>query len=145
MSVNGWSLVRFAHVVAAMGWVGGQLLLSAVVLPVLRAEVAPEVRGPLVRVTARRFAFVANAVLLPTLLVSGVALATHRGVTFQTFGNPGYGRLLGIKLIFVAASVVLAAVHGTLATSRPRVARPLAIAGLASSLMIVVFATALVP
>jgi hypothetical protein len=37
-----------------------------------------------------------------------------------------------------------AAVHGTPATSRPRVARPLAIAGLASSLMIVAFATALV-
>ena len=145
MSVSGWSLVRFAHVVAAMGWVGGQLLLSAVVLPVLRAEVEPGIRGPLVRSTARRFALVANAVLLPTLLISGVALATHRGVTWGTFGDAGYGRLLGLKLIFVAASVVFAAVHGTLATSRPRIARPLALAGLASSLLIVVFATALVP
>ena len=145
MSINGWSLVRFAHVVAAMGWVGGQLLLSVVVLPVLRSELDPAVRGPLVRASARRFALVANAVLLPTLLTTGVALATHRGVTLETFGEPGYGRLLGTKLIFVAASVVLATVHGTLATSRPRIARPLAIAGLASSLMIVVFATALVP
>lgn len=145
MGVSGWSLVRFAHVVAAMGWVGGQLLLSAVVLPVLRAEVEPRIRGPLVRSTARRFALVANAVLLPTLLISGVAVATHRGVTWETFGNAGYGRLLGLKLVFVAASVVLAAVHGTLATSRRRIARPLALAGLASSLLIVVFATALVP
>jgi hypothetical protein len=32
-----------------------------------------------------------------------------------------------------------------LATSRPRTARPLGIAGLASSMAIVVFATALVP
>lgn len=145
MSVHGWSLVRFGHVVAAMGWVGGQLLLSVVVLPVLRAGLDPAARGPLVRVTARRFALVANAVLLPTLLATGVALAAHRGVTLETFGEPGYGRLLGIKLIFVAASVVLAAVHGTLATSRPTIARFLAIAGLASSWMIVVFATALVP
>lgn len=41
MSVTGWSLVRFAHVLCAMGWVGGQLLLSVVVLPVLRSNVEP--------------------------------------------------------------------------------------------------------
>ncbi|MGH9275028.1 MAG: hypothetical protein ACRDZU_10310, partial [Acidimicrobiales bacterium] len=80
MSVNGWSLVRFVHVTAAMGWVGGQLLLSLVVLPVLRAQLDAEARGPLVRVTARRFALVANAVLLPALLATGLALMWHRGV-----------------------------------------------------------------
>jgi uncharacterized membrane protein len=145
VSVNTWSLVRFAHVLAAMGWVGGQIVLSAVVLPVLRAEIAPTVRGPLLRATGRRYGLVANVVLLPALLASGLALAAHRGVTLETLGEPGYGRLLGIKLVFVAASVVLAAVHGTLATRRPQIARPLAIAGLAFSLLIVVFATALVP
>ena len=145
MSVNTWSHVRFAHVVAAMGWVGGQLVLSAVVLPVLRAEIDLALRAPLLRATGRRFALVANLVLLPTLLATGVAIAAHRGLTFGTLGEPGYGRLLGIKLVFVAASVVLAAAHGTLATRRPQIARPLAIAGLVSSLLIVVFATALVP
>jgi hypothetical protein len=40
---------------------------------------------------------------------------------------------------------VLAAVHGSLATARPRLVRPLALAGLGSSLGIVIFATALVP
>jgi hypothetical protein len=47
--------------------------------------------------------------------------------------------------VLVVASVALAAVHGMLATKRPGSARPLAIAGLASSVAIVVFATALVP
>jgi uncharacterized membrane protein len=145
MSVNGWSLVRFVHVVAAMGWIGGQLLMSAVVLPVLRAELTPEVRGPLVRRTARRFGLVANVALLPTLLMTGIALAWHRGVTLGSLGDPGYGRLLSIKLVLVAASIVLAAVHGVLAIRRPRVARPLALVGLGSSLAIVMFATALVP
>ena len=41
MSVSGWSLIRFVHVLAAMGWVGGQLLLSVVVLPVLRQQLRP--------------------------------------------------------------------------------------------------------
>ena len=64
MSVDGWSLVRFVHVTAAMGWVGGQLLLSAVVLPVLRRQLEPAARGPLVHAVARRFALAANAALL---------------------------------------------------------------------------------
>lgn len=145
MSVNGWSLVRCVHVLAAMGWVGGQLLLSGVVLPVLREQLEAGVRVPLVRATARRFALLANVGLLPTLIGTGTALAWHRGVTFGSLDEPGYGRLLAAKLVLVVASVALAAVHGVLAMSRPRVARPLAMAGLASSVAIVIFATALVP
>ena len=34
--VSIWTLVRFVHVLSAMVWVGGQLLLSLLVLPVLR-------------------------------------------------------------------------------------------------------------
>ena len=145
MSVDRWSLVRFAHVVAAMAWVGGQLLLSTVVLPVMRKGLDPSQRGPVIRSTARRFAAIANFGLLPVLFATGLALAWHRGVTLGSFQQPGYGRLLGIKLVFVAGSVVLAAAHGAVVTARPRWGRPLAISGLASSLVIVVFATALVP
>ncbi|MGE3618836.1 MAG: hypothetical protein AB7L84_00110 [Acidimicrobiia bacterium] len=145
MRVDGWSLVRFLHVTAAMGWVGGQLLLSGVVLPVLRANLEPAARTPLVHATARRFALVANAGLLPVLLATGIALAWHRGVTLGSFDDPGYGRLLGIKLTLVVVSIVLAAGHGVLATRNPRSARPVAMAGLAASLGVVVFATALVP
>lgn len=145
MTVTGWSLVRFLHVLAAMGWVGGQLLLSVVVLPVLRGAAEPAIRGPLIRQTAKRFALVANAVLLPTLLVTGILLAWNRGVRIDILDDPGYGRLLGTKLVLVLVSVVLASVHGILATKRPRQARPLAVAGVASSVAIVIFATALVP
>jgi putative copper export protein len=145
VGVTGWSLVRFAHVLAAMTWVGGQLLLSVVVLPVLRARLEPDVRGPLVRATARRFGVVANAVLLPVLLVSGLALAWHRGVDIGMLSTDGYGRLLGVKLVLVVVAVGLAALHGVLATARPTSARPLAIAGLSTSVAIVVLATALVP
>jgi putative copper export protein len=145
MRVPGWSLVRFLHVLAAMGWVGGQLLLSLVVLPVLREAAGPAVRGPLIRKTAKRFGAVANGVLLPTLLVTGLALASHRGVTIGSLDDPGYGRLLGTKLVLVLVSVVLAAIHGIVAMSRPGAARLLAVSGLLSSIGIVVFATALVP
>lgn len=146
MTITGWSVVRFLHVLAAMGWVGGQLLLSVVVLPALRSSgLDPEVRVPLVRSAAKRFALVANAVLLPTLLATGLSLAAHRHLSWGILDDPGYGRLFAIKMVLVVASVVIAAVHGILATTRPGSARPLAIAGLAASVGIVVFATALVP
>lgn len=48
MSISRWSLVRFVHVLATMGWVAGQRFLSVVVLPVLRCTVEPDVGGPLV-------------------------------------------------------------------------------------------------
>jgi len=145
MTISRWSLVRFVHVLAAMGWVGGQLFLSAVVLPVLRGTVEPHVRGPVVHRTAKRFAAIANAALLPTLFVTGIMLAQHRGVTLGSLGDAGYGRLLSIKLVLVVISVGLAASHGVLATRNPQRARSLAIAGVATSMGIVMFATALVP
>lgn len=145
MSINLWSLVRFLHVTAAIGWVGGQLALSAVVVPVLRSRLAPSERGPVIGGIARRFALIANFGILPTSIITGIALAWHRGVDFGSFDDPGYGRLLGTKLVLVGASVGVAAVHGAVASSRPRWARPLAVGGLAVSLGVVVFATALVP
>ncbi len=140
-----WSLVRFLHVVAAMVWVGGQLLLSGVVLPVLRSHLDAETRAPLVGATARRFAAVANIVVLPVSLATGLALAWHRGVALESFSRPGYGRLLSIKLVLVLVAVVMAALHGVLAGRDPGKARSTAIGALGASLLVVVFATALVP
>ena len=94
---------------------------------------------------ARRFGALANIALLPLLLTTGTGLAWHRGVTFGSFDQPGYGRLPAIKLALVVTAVVLAAAHGITAGRRPGSARGLAISGLATSVGIVVFATALVP
>ena len=39
--------MRFVHVLSAMVWVGGQLLLSLLVLPVLRRRLDAPSRAPL--------------------------------------------------------------------------------------------------
>ena len=145
MSVDGWSLIRFVHVLSAMCWVGGQLTLSLLVLPVLRADIDPDVGRPIVRKTATRFGLVANAVLLPLLIGTGLALVAHRHVGWSMLGEDGYGRLLSIKLALVVVSITLAGLHGFLASRRAGGARSVALASLASSVGIVVFATALVP
>jgi uncharacterized membrane protein len=145
VSVTWWSIVRAVHVLAAMAFVGGQLVLSLVLVPVLRRDLDEGVRAPVLRAAGRRFGLVTNAVVLPAAVVSGIALAVHRDVGWSTFGEPGYGRLLSTKLAFVVLAVGLAAAHGVTASRRPGRGRGLALAGLASSVAIVVFATALVP
>ena len=145
MKVDGWSLVRFLHVLAAMVFVGGQLVLSGMVLPVIRKDLDSETGGPVARKAARRFGHTANIVLLPTLIVTGLALMSHRGIGWVGLGEDGYGRLLSIKLGMVVLSVALLAAHGIIAMRRPDKARPWAVAGLTASVLIVVFATALVP
>lgn len=141
-----WSLVRFLHVAGAIVWVGGQLTLALVVTPVARRQLAPPEVVALMRPMGVRFAAVANAVVLPVLVATGIALAWHRGVTFDSFSFPGYGRTLGIKIGFVVASVALAALHGVLSVQgRRREARALSMAGLGASLVIVLLATSLVP
>lgn len=145
MSITTWSIVRFLHIVAATMWVGGQLMLSGVVIPAARAQLDPAQRGPLIHTVARRYALVTNVVVLPLALATGLALTYHHGVDRGFFTVDSYTRLYTIKLSLVLVSVVIAILHGILATRQPKTARPMAIAGLAASLGIVLFATALVP
>ena len=89
----------FLHVLAATVWVGGQLVLAALV-PVLR-RVSPE--GP--RAAARAFnrvAWAAFAVLIATGVWNVLAL-----------GDPGdaYRTTLIVKLVLVAASGITAFLH----------------------------------
>ena len=140
-----WSVIRFLHVLGAIGWIGGQVALSAVVVPVVRRQVSsPTDRAALMQGTGKRFARLANAILLPTIVATGVALALHRRIDFTDLGASTYGRLFATKLTLVTASIGLAAAHGITVRRSPRRSRPLAVAGLIASVSIVLFATALV-
>jgi uncharacterized membrane protein len=141
-----WALVRFIHVLSAMAWVGGQLLLSLLVLPVLRRRLDPASRAPLTREVGVRFGVFTLAVFLPLQLLSGVALAAHRGMTVQRLAEPGYGRTLGAKVLLFAVVLVVSGVHGTAVRhGQDRLARLAAITTLLGSVGIVWLATSLVP
>ena len=141
-----WTVMRFVHVVGAIVWVGGQLTLALVVTPALRAAVAGPAQVAIMRDIGRRFAAVANLIVLPLQLSTGLALAWHRGVVLSSFSAPGYGRALGVKLILVAAAVAAAAGHGMAAARRlSGWQRPLALASLGLSLGVVLAAVSLVP
>ncbi|MGW4896091.1 hypothetical protein ACWEQL_28130 [Kitasatospora sp. NPDC004240] len=139
-----WSLVRFVHVCGAVLWVGGQLALSAVILPLARRQFPAEVAGRFASSVGRRFGMLTGALFLPAQLGTGVALAWRRGVTWASLAEPGYDRILAAKLGLFTAVMLAAAVHGWAhAKGRAELARALAVASLVGSLGVVLLATAL--
>ncbi len=110
-----WTLLVLVHVLAASFWVGGQLMLVVVVMPVLRRSGSPTLVRELASAAGRRFAAVTNWVLLPVLVVSGIILATVNGVRPGNLTTTPFGRVLLVKAGLVAAVFALAAVHGTAA------------------------------
>jgi len=70
--VTFWNGVLWLHLLGMAFFVGGQLMLAAVVVPVLRRL---EDREPL-RAAARRFG-IGTVIAFVVLIVTGVALASH--------------------------------------------------------------------
>ncbi|WP_413098605.1 hypothetical protein [Streptomyces sp. Inha503] len=128
----------------AVVWVGGQLALSLVVLPLARRMLSADIRDGFVAGAGRRFGLLTGAVFLPLQLGTGWAMAWHTGVTWASLAEPGYGRTLAAKLGLFVLVMFAAAGHGVAyAKGRPGLARALAVGSLAGSLGVVLLATAL--
>lgn len=92
-----WELVRWVHTVAMSFFVGGQLMLASVVVPVVRNR-----DREALKMAARKFA-VGSAIAGVVLIATGSLLAGH----FHLWANPR----LHIKLTLVALVVALVALH----------------------------------
>jgi uncharacterized membrane protein len=135
--------IRFVHVLGASLWVGGQLLLTLVVLPLARRLLPAESRAVTLAAVGRRFARIA-VWLLPVQTVTGAVLAADRGVTLATLPEPGYPRTLMMKLLLLVAAMAAAAVHGiAIARGRPAVARAAVVTSLTCTVGVLFLATAL--
>jgi uncharacterized membrane protein len=101
-----WQGVLYLHLLAMAFFVGGQLLIAAVVVPVERTNPDP----PRLRAVARRFG-IGSLVALLVLLATGIAMASHfhlwESGTLQT------------KLALVGIVIALTGAH--LARPRARV------------------------
>ncbi len=145
-TIDPWTLVRFLHVLAATVWVGGQLALSGLVVPVLRRRAGLGERSELATEMGRRFGILTAAGLFPVLLATGLAMSYRYGVQLEGFQTYGYGATLAVKVTLVFVVLALAAGHG-IATQRggARLGRALAVGSLAGSVVIVLLAVSLVP
>src|SRR5579859_4236845 len=93
-----WNLVLGAHLLGMAFFVGGQMMLGAVIVPVLRAGTDPQ---PL-RAAARRFG-IGTLIALGVQVITGAAMATHN----HQWGNS----TLHIKLGLVVLVGLLIAFH----------------------------------
>ena len=93
-----WDAVLYVHLVAMAFFLGGQLLLAAAVVPVLRADPDREH----LRAVARRFGW-GSLIALAVLIATGAMMASH--LDLWSDGT------LHVKLALVAVAVVLAVVH----------------------------------
>lgn len=144
--VSWWTVVRFAHVISAVLWVGGQLTLSIVVRRAAGETLDDRPRTELFERMGRVFGRIATFALMPILLGSGLALIYHRGVALEAFTVGSYGQILTAKVLLAFVSFALAAVHGVVATrGSSRASRLVGIGGGVVSVVVVLLATALVP
>lgn len=139
-----WAAVRFLHVLSAMLWVGGQLTVSLVVLPLARRTLDGERRSVVLTGVGRRFGLLTATFFLPVQLATGVALAWSTGVTWASLAEPGYGRVLVAKLLLFCMVMAAASGH-SLASTRGHtgLARVLAVTSLVTSVGVVLVATLL--
>lgn len=88
-----WNGVLWLHLVAMAFFIGGQLMLAAIVVPVLRGLAD---RGPL-RSAARRFG-VGTLIAVGVLAATGAALATH----YDRWGSTTLQVKLGLVMLVAA-------------------------------------------
>lgn len=124
MDADAWTLIRFLHVLALAFFVGGQVMLAAVVVPVLR-------RGDeaTMRAVARRFG-IGSMVALTVLLATGIAMASH----FSRWGDDTLNAKLGVLVLVGVLTILHIATPGS---------RVVATAVLLSSLLVVWLGVAL--
>ena len=103
---TGWLIVLFLHLLAMAFFVGGQIMLAAVVVPALRREGE---QVPRMRSVARRFG-VGSAIALLVLGATGGALASE----FRLWESG----TLHLKLALVGLVILLTLAHTRLPGSR---------------------------
>jgi uncharacterized membrane protein len=106
-----WTVVRFAHLLAASIWIGGQITLFLAVPPIRRS--LGDGSREVLRTVARRYGLVAGPSLL-VLLVTGLMQADHLGIAVLDPGAGGDSRLVFEKLVLLLAMVALTGAHGVL-------------------------------
>jgi uncharacterized membrane protein len=93
-----WNAVLWLHLVAMAFFVGGQLMLAAIVVPVLRGREG----GAPMRTAARRFG-VGTLAAIVVLIGTGSAMASH----YHRWSDS----TLDVKLGLVVVVIVLIGVH----------------------------------
>ena len=111
-------LVVWLHLLAAVGWIGGMVFLSLVLVPALKRESALSQRATLFRAIAVRFRAVVWC-SVAVLVVTGPMLLAHRGLSLLEPSR--WPSALTAKLVLVLTLLALTGAHDFVVG--PRVSR----------------------
>lgn len=103
------------HILSAIVWIGGMVFLALVVVPVTRRTELRGQSGALFRWTGRRFRWIGWICLL-LFVLTGIVNLAYRGYHWSdlwsgALWSGSFGQTLAVKLVLVAAILVLSAVH----------------------------------
>ena len=108
-----WLFIRWIHVITAVVWIGGNLILAMVIVPHFRQNLPPVQRIQILTLIGKRFEpIVWGCVLI--LLFTGIANIFNSVDLFSTNDSPLLGafmRTLTIKLLLFIILIVLTGLH----------------------------------
>lgn len=108
-----WLLIRWIHVIAAVVWVGGNLILAMVIVPYFRQSLPPVKRIELLTQIGKRFEPIVWG-CVGILFFTGIANifdAIGFGSSSANEGINTFMRTLLIKLMLFIALLILTALH----------------------------------
>lgn len=105
-----WSWIRWVHIMSAITWIGGQLFILIILLPIMRTALPRNERTLLFARVGQRYAVV-SWIALTLLVVTGILNGERRGIDWTRLTASSYGQILLAKLILVAVVIVITLVH----------------------------------
>jgi len=108
-----WLLIRWIHVMAAVVWIGGNLILAMVIVPYFRQNLPPVQRIKLLSDIGKRFEPIVWGCVL-VLFVTGIANIITYFISVDgsaNVDNNPFMRTLLIKLILFIALLILTFLH----------------------------------
>ncbi len=103
-------LVLWLHLLAAMFWVGGQIFLVLVLLPVLRGSLTDRERTAVAARAGRRFLNLSTWALGILLLTGPLNVIAH-GSSWASLRDSTWGHVLAAKVALVLVVVAITGLH----------------------------------
>src|SRR5262245_14137765 len=118
-----WLFILWIHLLAAVTWIGGMVIISLVVVPVLLSREPSSQRAELLRAVGERFSLVVWPCII-VLLMTGILNLMHLAIPFEVLFTTRLGKLLIVKWSLLAGMIGLTVYHDFVAGPRLRALNP---------------------
>ena len=114
-----WLFILWIHLLAAVTWIGGLVIISLVIVPVLSSSEPSSRRADLLQAVGERFSQVSWACII-VLLMTGILNLMHLAIPYDVLFDTRLGKLLIIKWSLLAGMIGLNIYHDFVAGPRLR-------------------------